>query len=362
MSNKYSGIDNINKPAFDAIVPKVKEMIKNGVVTGSNGVVVKEFEGSYDELSHEFCDTLKVGDEIICNDGYKGKVLTKVSRTIRIMFITDDDTGLLIVKYVRPNVGPKRWLYSTEKVIDLLALFNGDENHANKTLGYNSFGDLTAIDTPILYVDSNAGDWEGISSSILSKVKVGDIIYCPVDETIGIVNFVSEDDINIVVPYSCLLYGYSWSSQEEAWLFNESLNRIVLGVNEGIQNGDISVGTKLYLHDIVCSCRDTSNQPISFNLRVISSFGQSFVDSPVEQLFDIEQGNQSWNCNNIISMKCVAQGEPDKLCCFSGSSSECQLIVFDATVSGNISVTSFLRNSSTQYLENSITTDIVTPL
>lgn len=32
MGNKYPGIDNINKPAFDAIVPKTKEAIESGEI------------------------------------------------------------------------------------------------------------------------------------------------------------------------------------------------------------------------------------------------------------------------------------------------------------------------------------------
>lgn len=37
MTNKYPGIDNINKPAFDAIVPKVEEAMNNGKISFQKG-------------------------------------------------------------------------------------------------------------------------------------------------------------------------------------------------------------------------------------------------------------------------------------------------------------------------------------
>lgn len=42
--DKYSGIDNINKPAFDAIVPRVKEAIESGeIATGGGELIVEDY-------------------------------------------------------------------------------------------------------------------------------------------------------------------------------------------------------------------------------------------------------------------------------------------------------------------------------
>ena len=360
MSKKYSGIDNINKPAFDAIVPKVKEMIEKGEVTGSNGVVVKNYEGSYNELSHEFLITVKLGDVIQCSDDYRGIVITCASRKICVLFIADDDSSIIFTYYQRPNIGPKKWIYNTESAININALIS-DLEKTGKSLVFDEYGSINLADGTIIYKD-NGVDWESLTSSTLSKVKVGDIIYCNDEESISIVDFVSEDDIAIFVPYNNHYYTYSWSSQEEAWLFDTSVDRTAIEVNEGIQNGFISVGTKLYVHHIECSCLAPDNTPISFNLKLITSYGDTLVGHTVEELFNVEMGTSAFNSNKVVSIKFVAQGDPDKLCCFSGASTESQLIVFDAMVSGNITVKSFLNNSTTQHLENSIINDVIEAL
>lgn len=59
---------------------------------------------------------------------------------------------------------------------------------------------------------------------------------------------------------------------------NQIKNLAVQGVNEGIESGDIQVGSKLYMHNVLCDItNEDGDNDYSFILKILSKVSTPFT-------------------------------------------------------------------------------------
>lgn len=247
MSNKFTGLDNINKPAFDA----AKKLLKGK----ANVYTVDDFT----DISQTIFSKLKVGDTIYLKDGNE--------QTFGIAIYTDgaswiicgyDGTAIYLYHY---GIVDENWVYESIENIELDALISRN-NKANNLVGFDNSGRLSVIQNGVKV-------WGIVDifdpNEINKNMKVGDIIVDE-DDNIVIINVIEFDNNNLTDLHAI---GLSTITPAE-FIFDGT--DIVKYENEN--------GTKLYLHEIMLS---GAGAPSKFSI-ITSSNDQITKDAQLHTL------------------------------------------------------------------------------
>lgn len=138
MSNKFTGLDNINKPAFDAS-KKLLKVVQKALESKAN---VYQYEGEPTDFFYE---------DLIVNPIMRGSILIFDSWVCIVSWIMEDDSitlcglnddGTLLSIVIYPYHG-----VPSSFEVELNCLYDNPSS-ANKLLGFDNNGALTVVNKP----------------------------------------------------------------------------------------------------------------------------------------------------------------------------------------------------------------------